>query len=81
MRDPVVHAGRRKAWTKAMSPVALKGYEGIIIDKVTLLVEALSNRHGQCVDLSFWINLFGSVVIYAFYYLKSYALSPTVGSI
>ncbi|KIP10629.1 hypothetical protein PHLGIDRAFT_495533, partial [Phlebiopsis gigantea 11061_1 CR5-6] len=65
VRDPAVHSGRRKAWTKAMSPAALKGYEGIIVDKVTLLVEALSKRRGGCVDLSYWINLFGLDVMSA----------------
>lgn len=58
IRDFATHAARRKPWTKAMSPVNLKGYDHIVIQKTHELIEALLQRQGQTVDVSHWINLY-----------------------
>lgn len=58
MRDFTAHAARRKPWTKAMSPANLKAYDQTVIQKTHELIEELSQRQGQIVDISHWVNLY-----------------------
>ncbi|EKM54289.1 uncharacterized protein PHACADRAFT_196722 [Phanerochaete carnosa HHB-10118-sp] len=59
VRDFSVHGLRRKPWVRAMSSTALKGYEPILHTKTLELMEELSKRQGEKIDISHWLNLFG----------------------
>ncbi|EKM57284.1 uncharacterized protein PHACADRAFT_254974 [Phanerochaete carnosa HHB-10118-sp] len=59
VRDFSVHGARRKPWVKAMGISALKGYEPILQTKILELVEVLSKRQKETIDISHWMNLFG----------------------
>lgn len=57
LRDLSEHTRRRRRWTRAFNTAALKGYEVIITNRVTLLVENLE-KHAGPVDLAKWIQFF-----------------------
>ncbi|KAJ7790423.1 cytochrome P450 [Mycena olivaceomarginata] len=57
-RDLKLHAEARKAWNKAFVPAAIKGYEPILIRRVTQLVESLGAQKSRSVDLSRWFSFF-----------------------
>ncbi|KAJ7097746.1 cytochrome P450 [Mycena belliarum] len=58
-RDLTLHAAARKAWTRAFSPAAIRGYEPILIRRVAQLAEALAGKgEGGVVDLSRWLSFF-----------------------
>ncbi|KAJ3551693.1 hypothetical protein NM688_g4557 [Phlebia brevispora] len=59
MRDFQAHALRRKPWNKAMSIAAVKDYNVIILNKTQELLESLSQRSGQTLDISAWMSYFG----------------------
>ncbi|EKM52361.1 uncharacterized protein PHACADRAFT_148937 [Phanerochaete carnosa HHB-10118-sp] len=63
IRDFSVHAARRKPWARAMSSAALKGYEPILQMKTLELMEELSKRHREKIDISHWTNLFSFDVL------------------
>jgi cytochrome P450 len=52
------HAPVRKAWSAAFVPAAIKGYEPMLIQRVTQLVDALEEHIGRSVDLSAWFSFF-----------------------
>ncbi|KAJ6526246.1 cytochrome P450 [Mycena vulgaris] len=57
-RDLKRHAEARKAWNTAFVPAAIKGYEAMLIQRVTQLVDALGEQKGRTVDLSRWFSFF-----------------------
>jgi cytochrome P450 len=60
-RDLKRHAPVRKAWSTAFVPAAIKGYETMLIQRVTQLVDALEEqtvRSVDSVDLSGWLSFF-----------------------
>ena len=57
LRDRVEHAIRRKAWMKATSVAALKGYEELLRSDIHELIDCLSKRQGKRLDISLWITL------------------------
>jgi cytochrome P450 len=57
-RDLKRHAPVRKAWSAAFVPAAIKGYEPMLIQRVTQLVDALGEQTGRSVDLSGWFSFF-----------------------
>ncbi|KAJ7477012.1 cytochrome P450 [Mycena galericulata] len=57
-RDPTLHAETRKAWNNAFIPAAIKGYEPMLIQRVTQLIEALGAKKEGSVDLSQWLSFF-----------------------
>jgi cytochrome P450 len=57
-RDYKDHAEARKAWNRAFIPSAVKGYEPILIRRVTQLIEALGSQKDGPVDLSQWLSFF-----------------------
>ncbi|KAJ7146770.1 cytochrome P450 [Mycena epipterygia] len=57
-RDFKHHAEARKAWNAGFMPVAVKGYEAMLIRRVAQLVEALHAQRGASVDLSRWLSFF-----------------------
>ena len=59
VRDFSVHGARRKPWIKAMSTSALKGYEPFIHLKTGELLEELSRRQGETINISQWMTLYG----------------------
>lgn len=61
IKDFDMHAIRRKPWTRALAPSALKDYEEIIMSKTGLLMEKLTERVGQDVDISAWMSYYGCV--------------------
>jgi len=63
LRDPHEHARRRRPWTRAFNTPALKEYQVVIDKRVSQLVDALSQRIGQNVDLAEWISWFTWVVV------------------
>ncbi|KAI0812689.1 cytochrome P450 [Irpex lacteus] len=59
IKDFDLHAIRRKPWTRALAPGALKDYEEIIMSKTGLLMEKLAERVRQDVDISAWMSYYG----------------------
>ena len=59
--DPVEHSGRRRTWNRGMSSTALKDYEHIVKNKVQELMDGLSQRQSQDLDISQWMSFFGYV--------------------
>lgn len=57
IRDPVEHARRRRAWTRAFSTGALREYEPILIKRITQLCEQLANQKGTA-NLAVWFSYF-----------------------
>jgi len=57
IRDISEHTRRRRPWTRAFSTSALKGYEALVIKRVTQLVDTLAAQK-DTVDLSQWISFF-----------------------
>ncbi|EKM52044.1 uncharacterized protein PHACADRAFT_102490 [Phanerochaete carnosa HHB-10118-sp] len=55
IRDPVVHARRRRPWTRAFSTAALKEYEPILVRNITKLREQLASQRGG-VNLATWFS-------------------------
>jgi len=58
IRDKNEHLRRRRAWTRAFSSTAMKGYEPAVIQKCSELLEALIARTGKTINLSEWIGFF-----------------------
>ena len=44
-----------------MSSSALKGYHPIVHTKTGELLEELSKRQGETIDISYWLSLYGYV--------------------
>lgn len=59
IRDFSVHGQRRKPWIRAMSSAGIKGFEPVIKMKALELVDELSKKLGENIDISHWMNLFG----------------------
>ncbi|KAJ7653938.1 cytochrome P450 [Mycena polygramma] len=57
-RDTKLHAEARKAWNRAFTPTAIRGYEPMLIRRVAQLVEALGGEKGRSIDLSQWLSFF-----------------------
>ncbi|KAH8101537.1 cytochrome P450 [Cristinia sonorae] len=51
-RDPTMHAKRRQPWTRGLSTAAIKDYEPTLAERVTQLVDLVSTRRGEIVDLA-----------------------------
>ncbi|KAI0093115.1 cytochrome P450 [Irpex rosettiformis] len=58
IKDFDQHTIRRKPWTRALAPAALKDYEEIILTKTELLMEKLTERVGQDIDISAWMSYY-----------------------
>jgi cytochrome P450 len=58
VRDLKLHAEARKPWSKVLNPTAIKGYEPILIRRVTQLVESLRAQETRSVNLSRWLSFF-----------------------
>lgn len=59
VREFTAHAARRRPWTKALSPVNIKQYDEVVVQKSRELIEELAKRQGETIDLSHWMNLYG----------------------
>jgi len=57
MRDPALHARRRKPWNRAFNTTALKDYEPIIAARASEFVDGLLEQKGT-VNLARWICYF-----------------------
>lgn len=57
LRSKQEHTRRRRPWTRAFSSAALKGYEELINNRCTQLVEVLGNQVGA-VDMAKWVSFF-----------------------
>lgn len=58
IRNHAEHMRRRKAWNRAFNTSSLKGYEPVIEKRARQLVDALSARKNQVVDLAEWVSFF-----------------------
>ncbi|EKM50335.1 uncharacterized protein PHACADRAFT_201174 [Phanerochaete carnosa HHB-10118-sp] len=58
IRDPALHAVRRRPWTRAMNSASMKYYEELIYNTVGDLVSGLKERVGGPVDIADWMSLF-----------------------
>ncbi|KAJ7478690.1 cytochrome P450 [Mycena galericulata] len=56
-RNSQGHAKARKSWNTAFTPAAIKGYEPMLIRRVSQLVESLDQRKSK-LDLSHWFSYF-----------------------
>ena len=52
------HANRRRLWNRGMGSDALKEYDLIIQKRGEQLVEKLTERSGQALDMSAWFGYF-----------------------
>ncbi|KAH9852366.1 high nitrogen upregulated cytochrome P450 monooxygenase 2 [Lenzites betulinus] len=55
--DTAEHLERRKPWTRAFTPAALKEYQPMLAARATQLVDALGRQAGE-IDISKWVNYF-----------------------
>ncbi|KAG6853238.1 hypothetical protein C0991_005825 [Blastosporella zonata] len=58
IRDPRVHARIRRLWARGFTPEAVQSYQSILDKRVGQLVELLTARAGQTVDIAKWISWF-----------------------
>jgi cytochrome P450 len=64
LQDPAEHRERRKAWTRAFSSAAVKGYEEIVAYRVNQLAVELekhaASKSGvvEPVDMANWLSRF-----------------------
>ncbi|CAK5283611.1 unnamed protein product [Mycena citricolor] len=58
LRDPEEHARRRRPWNRALSTSMLKEYESLVEGRVSQIVDMVSAKRGQPVDLSKWFGWF-----------------------
>lgn len=58
VRDHVYHMQRRRPWARAFNINSLKEYEPLIENRVQQLVEGLTGRQGEVIDLNEWISFF-----------------------
>lgn len=56
--DPAEHLHRRRPWNRAFNINAVKEFQPVIGNRVQGLVEALTLRSGEVVDLTQWISYF-----------------------
>lgn len=56
--DPAEHLHRRRPWNRAFNINAVKEFQPVIGNRVQGLVEALTLRSGEIVDLTQWISYF-----------------------
>ena len=63
LSDNAEHARRRRPWTRAFSPAALKDYEPQLAMRVRLLVSRLSEQGSKSVEIDKWIQWFSYVCI------------------
>ena len=61
IRDFSIHGVRRKPWTKAMGISTVKNYEPTIHLKTDELLEELSKRQGEIIDISQWMAFYAYV--------------------
>lgn len=61
LRDPALHAVRRRPWARGMNSASMKYYEQLIHATVGDLTGAFKQRMetGEVVDLSAWMTFFG----------------------
>ena len=55
--DPVKHAEFRKAWHRAFTPTAIKGYDELIFKRRAELVDKLGQQDGV-VDFGRWVSYY-----------------------
>jgi cytochrome P450 len=53
-----MHSQRRRVWDRAFTPASLKDYEPMIHRRASQLIEQLSKRKGQEIDLGHWMGCF-----------------------
>jgi hypothetical protein len=54
--DPAAHRTRRKAWDRAFTPAALRGYASFLDARVAQLCEHLTARAGAPLDVAAWLG-------------------------
>ncbi|GJE90443.1 cytochrome P450 [Phanerochaete sordida] len=59
IRDPAVHAIRRRPWARAMNSASMKHYEDLICTTVTDLVNGLTKRLDEPIDIAIWMSFYG----------------------
>lgn len=62
-RSSEIHRHRRKPWDRALNTASVKGFVPIIQNRVQQLVEALSTKDGQIIDLARWVGFFTYVFL------------------
>ena len=55
--NPEEHLRRRRAWNRAFSTTAIKGYEDLVAARARLLIDKLGEQPGE-VSLNKWMNNF-----------------------
>lgn len=58
IRDPVLHVQRRKAWNRAFNANSIKNYDSILINRSRELIEGLTKRQLEVVDICKWMEFF-----------------------
>ena len=59
LRDPALHAIRRRPWSKGMNSASMKYYEELLRTTIGDLTDAFKQRTNEVVDLSAWMTFFG----------------------
>ncbi|KAJ6543634.1 cytochrome P450 [Mycena vulgaris] len=57
-RNLKLHSEARRAWNTAFMPAAVKGYEPMLIQRASQLIEALRTQKDGSVDISQWLSFF-----------------------
>lgn len=57
LRDPMMHAKRRRPWNRAFSVAAVKEYQPLLQRRIAQLVERVGRDEGV-VDLAQWIRYY-----------------------
>lgn len=59
IRDPIEHSHRRKIWNRGFNTTAIKEtVMPVIQSRTQQLVECLSQREGQVIDIAQWFGFF-----------------------
>ncbi|CAK5273503.1 unnamed protein product [Mycena citricolor] len=58
LRNPEEHARRRRSWNRAFSSPMLKEYETMVETRVAQMVDLISSKKGEVLDLSKWLGWF-----------------------
>lgn len=59
IRDPALHAVRRRPWARAMNSASTQYFEELIQHTVSDLTGGLKERAGESIDLTEWMSFFG----------------------
>lgn len=58
IRNKKEHTRRRRTWLRALSPVALKHYEGFLVTRTQQMIDLLLGKISKPMDMSEWMGFY-----------------------